>query len=104
MGLCYNLGLELIYKSMPMYYEYNDVYGYMTHSPFHFVGSILSFLFWVLIAIFIIKLIKRKRGAHTSHWHHVWGEKDAIALLRERFAKSEISKEEYEEKLKVLEK
>jgi putative membrane protein len=75
------------------------MYGY-GFEPFHIFGSVISVLFWFLFIVFILKLIKRgKRG----HWEG-WGEhKTAIGLLRERFAKGEISKEEYEEKKKVLE-
>ena len=75
-----------------MYYDY--------YSPFHFLGSIISVLFWLFIIIFIIKFIKRnKRG----DWHRMWESHGAIGILRERYAKGEISKEEYEERKRVLE-
>lgn len=77
-----------------MYYNYG-------FEPFHTIGSAISVIFWILVIIFILKLVKRgKRG--NMHWEG-WGEhKTAIGLLRERFAKGEISKEEYEEKKRVL--
>jgi putative membrane protein len=78
----------------PMYYNYGFV------SPFHFIGSVISVIFWVAVVVFIIRLLKRGR---REHWSHMWENRSALSLLRERFAKGEISKEEYQERKKVLE-
>lgn len=81
-----------------MYYH-NMMYGY-GFAPFHFIGSAISIIFWLIVIVFILKVVKRGR---RGHWEG-WGEhKTAMGLLRERFAKGEISKEEYEEKKRVLE-
>jgi putative membrane protein len=76
---------------MPHYY-------FIDPSPFHHFSP-LTVLFWILILIIIFKLAKRGR----PNWHS-WTGHDAIHILRERYAKGEIDKEEYEEKKSVLEK
>lgn len=86
-----------------MYYP-NMMYGYREFGggfePFHIFGSVISVFFWILIVILILKLVKRGR---RGHWEGFGEHKTAMGLLRERFAKGEISKEEYEEKKRVLE-
>ena len=72
-------------------------YNYHMFTPFMFLGPLFSIIFWVVVAVVIMKVIKHKKG-----WK-AW-DNEAVNILRERFAKGEISKEEYEERLKVLEK
>ena len=72
----------------------------MFYSPFNFLGSLVQLLFWIFIVVLIIKLIKRhKRGDEWGGWLRGGS---ALHTLRERYAKGEISKEEYEERKKVL--
>ncbi len=69
---------------------------------FHLLG-------WILVVWFIIWLLRKAR--YHRH-HHMWCDGQncnhpihsnrALDLLKERFAKGEINKEEYEEKKKVL--
>ncbi len=63
--------------------------------------SIISLLIGILVIILIVKIISRlakKDGfGNWSSWSN-----SAETLLKERFVKGEISKEEYEEKLKIL--
>ncbi len=58
-------------------------------------GWILGFIFWILVLIGLVLLIK-----------YLWegrGRKDsAIEILKRRYASGEISKEEFEEKKKDL--
>lgn len=63
------------------------------------LGWILMVLFWVLIVVGIILLIRCL----------IWGcpprdetKKSVLDILKERYAKGEISKEEFEEKKKDL--
>lgn len=64
------------------------------------LGGLVHILFWVLVVVLIIRLLKR--GRHGG-WNRMWNDRGALGMLRERYAKGEISKEEYEEKKKVLE-
>lgn len=69
-----------------------DYYGYNNYfSPMHsFFGPVLMILFWALIIWSIISLI-RYFSPH-SNGHHV----RAIDILKERYAKGEITKEQFE--------
>ncbi|MDD5721505.1 MAG: SHOCT domain-containing protein [Candidatus Pacebacteria bacterium] len=78
------------------------MYGYYGNWGGHILGGLIMFLFWIVVIAFIIWLI---RGG-KSHFHHGCGHmdrnKDAIDILKERYAKGEINKEEFETKKKDL--
>ena len=79
-----------------MGYYYNYGPGYM----FGF-GWLFMIVFWLLVIWGIIALIRglSHEGHHFHHDHHIGKDKDnAISILSERYAKGEISKQEYEEK------
>jgi len=71
-------------------------------------GWIFMFVFWCLIVWVIIALIRGGlgRGHMCGHNHgddvH-GGDKSPLEILKERYAKSEIDKKEFEEKKKDLE-
>jgi putative membrane protein len=69
-----------------------DYYGYNNYfSPMHsFFGSIFMILFWVLIIWGLISLIRH--SSPHSNGHH----SRAIDILKERYAKGEITKEQFE--------
>jgi putative membrane protein len=83
---------------MMHYYDYGQGYstGYSMMSMF---GGLLHLLFWLIVLAIIFRFIKRGKG---SVWHRCDHDKSALNILKERYARSEINKEEYEEKKKGL--
>ncbi|HHU78701.1 MAG: SHOCT domain-containing protein [Caldicoprobacterales bacterium] len=72
--------------------------------PMRVLGSgLLMMLLWVLLIIGIIFLVVRlSRSNSDSRYVHQARQDNAVNILRERFARGEISQEEYEERLKIL--
>lgn len=71
-------------------------------SWFGWGGLIIGFIFWILVIAFIVAIIRwAVRGGRHARWE---GKNSAIEILKERYAKGEIKKEEFEEKLKDLTK
>ena len=87
----YNRGA---YKSNINYMMYG--YGY-DYGFFH----ILNAVFWIAVIFLAIGWFRRNRAARHGHSCFSWPNK-ALETLKERFAKGEINKEEYEERKKVL--
>ena len=68
-----------------------------------FFGPFMMIIF-IAIAVAVVVLIVRWLGG-TTHVHpppHVPSRKEPIDILKERFAKGEIDKEEFEERRRVL--
>lgn len=59
----------------------------------------MHFIWWIVWLGFLIWIFLLPSGLPTNRR----SEKNALDILKERFAKGEISKEEYEEKRKTLE-
>lgn len=74
-------------------------WGNMWGGGFGF-GWIFMLVFWGLIIWGIFALV-RGVGGHGSHKEH--GEKTPLDILKERYAKGEINKEEFDAKKKDLE-
>jgi len=67
-------------------------------------GLIMSVVFWALVIWAIVVLVRwLARSSHSGrgHWQ---GEDSAIQILKDRYAKGEINKEEFEQKMKDLSK
>ena len=79
------------------------MYGYYDYYPFHMFGSIFMVLFWVIILVFLFRFLVRDRG-HWRGWHD--GPRQGhhpVDILKERYAKGEITKEQFEQMKKDLE-
>ena len=87
---------------MPMMNMMNFGFG-----PFGGFGGIFMILWWVLIIAGIVAFIKwmtnqsRGNGVHEKPFDSAQG-KFALDILKERYAKGEIGKQEFEEKKKDL--
>lgn len=78
-----------------MMYGFNNGMG----GEFGIFGGIVMIFWWVLIIAGIVIFVKwmiQQNGASGSH------RKSAIDILKERYARGEIDKKEFEEKLKDL--
>ncbi|MEK7088126.1 MAG: SHOCT domain-containing protein [Patescibacteria group bacterium] len=61
-------------------------------------GGIMMVLFWAAVIIFIVWTVKEIGGKN----HEKPNSNSALVLLKERYAKGEINKQEFEEKKKDL--
>lgn len=77
------------------YYGYGSDWGYMG-----IFGWLLMIVFWALIIIGIIALV---RGISENGGRYRRGGNSSIEILKERYAKGEIDKKEFEAKKKDLE-
>lgn len=68
---------------------------------FGLLGFILMILFWALIIAAIVAFV-RWLIHPTRREFKGSGEKTALDILKERYAKGEIDKKEYEEKMKDI--
>jgi len=83
------------------------MYGPYGYDMFYGLGHLLGSIFWIVVLVALILFVIRLMGGgrrHPRHWMGgaPWMNQTALEILRERFAKGEISKEEYEERKKVL--
>lgn len=70
-------------------------YNYGNFLPFHTFGFIFMFLFWFLVIYGLVSLFKKADSTHGI-------ENSSIEILKSRYAKGEINKEQFEEMKKVL--
>jgi putative membrane protein len=83
-------------------------YGYMGYSPWSGIGAFFFILFWALVVFLFIKLLiflfsGMREGAHRmSDKHEQENNKSAIDILKERYARGEIKKDEFEQIKKDL--
>ncbi len=81
-----------------MMYGHDYVYGF---SPFHAIGTIFMAFFWLFFILVVIKVLRNER-IHVP-WTHSWRHENAMDIIKERYAKGEITKEQFHEMKKELE-
>ena len=86
------------YFNMMGYGGYGPMMGYGYADP---LGWVFMLLFWVLLVIAIVVLVRWLGGGRHHGWHE--HNRSALDVLKERYAKGEIDRKEFEEKKKDLE-
>ena len=79
-------------------------YGYpmMGYGAYGGWGLLFSIFWWALIIAVIVLLVRWVAGRRGQSWYD--REKSPLEILKERYAKGEIDKNEFEEMKKDLEK
>jgi len=70
-------------------YNYSD-----TFFPLHMFGGLFMFVFWVFVVYAIVTLLKRTKSNDKNK---------ALEILKERYAKGEVTKHEFDSMKKDLE-
>lgn len=73
-----------------MWYNYGHMWG--------IGGGIMMFIIWVAIILIIAWVVKESSGGYYEKFN----KRSALDILKERYAKGEIDKKEFEEKRKDL--
>ena len=74
------------------------------YGPFGFdgvLGWVFMLFFWILVVVLIVALVRGLYGPR-HFMHGMSDEKTPLDILKERYAKGEINKEEFEQKKKDL--
>ncbi|WP_193367857.1 SHOCT domain-containing protein [Pelagibius marinus] len=85
--------------------EGRPYYGhYMWDGGWHgmFLGPLFMMLFFVVLVVAVVVGIRWFGGLPGHHGHHTPGGKASLDILKERYARGEIDKEEFEERRRVL--
>lgn len=88
-----------------MMHYWNYDLGYGINPGFSILGFVFQVLFWGLVILLIVKLFK---SSHSSHCCHNNGEIEeviedrSLGIVKERYAKGEINKKEFEQLKKDL--
>jgi len=80
-----------------MYYGWDNMMGF-GYAPFGWIGAVLMFVFWALIIAGVVILLKRL----TLPPEKEKKDDSAMEILKERYAKGEINREEFERMKKDL--
>ncbi|MDO8593711.1 MAG: SHOCT domain-containing protein [bacterium] len=80
-----------------MYGLYDGYGGWGTGSTFGwFGGGIMMIVFWVLLIALVVWVVREFSGKNSR------SNSNALYILKERYAKGEISKEEFDSKKKDI--
>jgi putative membrane protein len=78
-----------------MYGHWGDGYGFG-------FGGIFMILWWVLIIVAILALVKWLASSSSTSASRRVAEKSALDILKERYARGEIEQEEFQRKKREL--
>ncbi len=69
-----------------------------------FVAHAVVTVVIIVIALWLVRrfVVGRDGGRGMRHWRNRWAVHSGLEILNERYAKGEITKEEYEERKKTL--
>jgi len=82
-----------------MYGLYDGYNGWSVGNMMGFFGGgIMMLVFWVLLIVFIVWLVREISGKNS----HSSPNSNALEILKERYAKGEIDKTEFDQKKKDL--
>jgi putative membrane protein len=87
---------------MMRYYAYGPGCGY-GYGMMNTIGELLHLIFWLIIIIIIIRFLRRRKGAEWNPFHSLGSGDRPIDVLKMRYAKGEINKDEFDEKKRDLE-
>ncbi len=71
-------------------------HGFGTHGWGMGFGWLIGLIILVIIIWLVVKVVNQNNTSNQSH------NKSALDILKERYARGEISKEEFEEKTKII--
>ncbi len=86
-----------------MHYWNYDL-GYGINPGFSFLGFLFQVLFWGMIVLLIVRFFRSSHSSHCCHndeMEEVEGDR-SLDIIRERYAKGEIDKKEFEQLKKDL--
>lgn len=77
------------------YYGYPLVFGFLD-----FVGHVIVLAILILTIVLVTQWARS--GGRVGRWRNLWSAHTALTILNERYARGEITGEEYAERRKTL--